>query len=304
LPPPIAAAPPALPSPTTLPEVRLAPPREDPLQRRRAPAVVVDLGAAPRSATPGSSAASFVGVGQLPSTGAQPPAAAVQPVPPEALAPQAAPAVAMANPLNPAEAFAARLAGGPEVAIATPMRNPGFVVPQGAVIPAVLETAINSDLPGFARAVISRDVRSFDGRSVLIPRGSRLVGQYKSAVSLGQSRAFVVWTRVTRPDGVSVDIGSPAADELGRGGLEGEVDRHFFTRFGGSILLSVLNGIVASIGGNPSTTISIGSPAQAASAAASARQDEVSPTVKVAQGEAIRIFVARDLDFSLVGAMR
>ena len=66
-----------------------------------------------------------------------------------------------------------------------------FIIAQGAVIPAVLETAINSDLPGYVRAVVSRDVSSFDGKNVLVPRGSRLVGQYRSGVALGQSRAFV-----------------------------------------------------------------------------------------------------------------
>jgi type IV secretion system protein VirB10 len=164
----------------------------------------------------------------------------------------------------------------------------------------VLETALNSDLPGFARAIVSRDVRSFDGRAVLIPRGSRLIGQYRSAISLGQQRVFVIWTRVIRPDGVSVQIGSPGADALGRGGLQGEIDRHFFSRFGGSIVLSVLNAGVAAVGRTPSTQITIGSPAAAAAAAGSASlgQGEVNPTIKIAQGEAIRIFIARDLDFS------
>lgn len=254
----------------------------DPMARRRAPAVVIELGPAPSP--------------QLPAPQVRPS------IPEEAMKSPAAPAAVV----EPAEsAFAARLTGTADVAIARPMSNPGLVVPQGAVIPAVLETAINSDLPGYTRALVSRDVRSFDGRTVLIPRGSRLIGQYKSAMSMGQSRAFVIWTRVTRPDGVSVDIGSPAADELGRGGLAGEVDRHFFQRFGGSILLSVLNGIGAALTDNPSTQISIGSPVQAANAAASVQfGDAIPPTVRVRQGEAIRIFVARDLDFSLVGAMK
>ena len=61
-----------------------------------------------------------------------------------------------------------------------------------------------SDLPGFTRAVVSRDVMSFDGKTVLIPRGSRLIGQYKSGVAMGASRVFVIWTRVIRPDGVAL----------------------------------------------------------------------------------------------------
>ena len=136
--------------------------------------------------------------------------------------------------------------------------------PQGTVIPAVLETAINSDLPGFVRAVVSRDVRGFDGTTVLIPRGSKLIGQYRSGVALSQTRAFVVWSRVITPEGVSIDIGSPGTDQLGRGGLEGETDTHFFERFGSAILLSVMGaGLdrLADSGNNDSTAIIIGSPA-------------------------------------------
>ncbi len=183
------------------------------------------------------------------------------------------------------------------------MTHLSATITQGATIPAVLETAVNSDLPGYTRAVVSRDVRSFDGKAVLIPRGSRLIGQYRSALSMGQSRVFIIWTRVIRPDGVSVQIGSPGEDALGRGGLTGEVDSHFFTRFGGAVLLSVLNTGLAAVAGTPSTQVVIGSPAAAVGAAASAvvpTGENVVPTIKVDQGAAITIFVARDLDFSIV----
>ena len=194
-------------------------------------------------------------------------------------------------------------ASQPEAAVATQMTHLSATITQGATIPGVLETALNSDLPGYTRAVVSRDVRSFDGKAVLIPRGSRLIGQYRSALSLGQSRVFIIWTRVIRPDGVSVQIGSPGDDALGRGGLTGEVNSHFFTRFGGAVLLSVLNTGLAAVAGTPSTQVVIGSPAAAVGAAASAvvpTGETVLPTIEVAQGAAITIFVARDLDFSIV----
>ena len=92
------------------------------------------------------------------------------------------------------------------------------------MIPAVLENRDQFDLPGFVRAVVSRDVRGFDATTVLIPRGSKLIGQYRSGVALSQTRAFVVWSRIITPDGISIDIGSPGTDQLGRGGLEGETD--------------------------------------------------------------------------------
>lgn len=293
--PPIAPPQPALPVPATFapPIAPAAPLGDDGRARLAAPAVVVDLGGGP---------ARPIALAQA-TTASRPGAAAVEP-PPEISMAQA-----LENPggRSGVETMAQRLQLGgatPGAAVATPMGDLRLTIPQGAVIPAVLETAIDSDLPGYTRAVVSRDVRGFDGGAVLIPRGSRLVGQYRSATALGQSRAFVIWSRVLRPDGVSVQIASPGTDALGRGGLAGKVDRHFFTRFGGSILLSVLNAGVAAVGDGSTTTIAIGSPGQATAAAGVVQPEKVPPTIKVAQGEQIRIFVARDLDFSAVGPAR
>jgi type IV secretory pathway VirB10-like protein len=193
-----------------------------------------------------------------------------------------------------------------DTARATQMRDLGRVIPQGTVIPAVLETAIDSDLPGSVRAVVSRDVRSFDGSRILVPRGSRLVGQYKSAAAVGQTRAFVVWSRIITPTGITIDVGSPATDRLGRGGLDGEVDTHFFRRFGSSILLSVVSAgaqaLANSANNGDSTTLVIGSPTQANNVASIAlqKQIEMPDTIRVAQGAPVQVSVARDLDFSSV----
>jgi type IV secretion system protein VirB10 len=193
--------------------------------------------------------------------------------------------------------------GEPDRARATMLRNQKTLIPQGTLIPAVLETALNSDLPGFARAVVSRDVSSFDGARVLVPRGSRVIGEYKSAVALGQSRAFVIWTRIIRPDGASIQIGSGGGDPLGRAGLAGSVDNHFFERFGGAVLLTVLNAAANAAAGAPSTEVVIGSSQQASGLAGSASAftpSSIPPTIKVPQGTPLRIFVAKDLDFSAV----
>lgn len=196
------------------------------------------------------------------------------------------------------ERFAASLREADGVR-AEPLAKPGYTVIEGTMIAGVLETAINSDLPGLARAVISRDVRSFDGARVLIPAGSRVIGQYKSGVALGQSRAFVIWNRLIRPDGASINLASPGADSFGRGGLEGRVDRHFLRRFGGSILLSLVAAVIAS---ETDTSVIIAGARGGADAASIALQKEIDqpPTIQVAQGAPIRIFVARDLDFSTV----
>jgi type IV secretion system protein VirB10 len=206
--------------------------------------------------------------------------------------------------LNSDEQFAARVSGqeAPR-SKATLLRGKSLVVAQGSTIPGVLETALDSDLPGFARAVVSRDVRSFDGSAVLIPRGSRVIGEYRSAASQGQSRAFVIWSRVLRPDGVSIQIGSPATDPLGRAGLSGKVDTHFLQEFSGAILLSVINIGTAALTSAPSTTVVVGSSGGVSGLGASVSAlapTVIPPTIKVAQGTPIRIFVARDLDFGPV----
>ncbi len=214
-----------------------------------------------------------------------------------------------AQKLNPDEQFAERLGVGDAdtPTRARRMSNQGFTVVQGAVIPAVLETAVNSDLPGYVRAIVSRDVRSFDGANVLVPRGSRLVGQYRSGVALGQSRAFVIWTRLIRPDGVGVELAAPGTDALGRGGLEGRVDRHFLQRFGGAILLSLITAGAQIAANDSDTQVIIASTSQGAGDAASTVLQSdlaIAPTVKVPQGAPIRIFVTRDLDFSVLNEPR
>lgn len=196
--------------------------------------------------------------------------------------------------------FAARAdASASDTAVARRMVDPASTVSQGTLIPAVLETSINSDLPGYVRAVVSQDVKSFDGSRILIPRSSRLVGQYKSGLAAGQTRAYVLWSRLIRPDGVSVAIASPGTDEAGQSGLAGQVDSHFFKRFGSALLLSVV-GAASAIGTGGASLLISGGGASAAGVAAQ-QNGSIAPTVRVSQGQPIRVFTARDLDFSQVG---
>ena len=224
-------------------------------------------------------------------------------MPPQALAVPAGPvgdaAPAAAPTGNSNDDFATRLGGvGGTKATATAGIDPKTTVTQGTLIPAVLETAIDTDVPGYVRAVVSADVRSFDGSRVLVPRSSRLIGQYKSGLQAGQKRAYVIWTRLIRPDGVSVNIASPAIAFSGAAGLAGKVNTHFFERFGSAMLLSVIGGLSAVTGGT--TGLVIASGGQSAAAAAVGQSANIGPTVRVRQGEPIRVFTARDLDFSRV----
>lgn len=134
-------------------------------------------------------------------------------------------------------------AAGVEVSRATRNNRIDALVAQGTMIRGVLETAVQSDLPGMVRAVVTENVWSFDGRRVLIPAGSRLVGEYKSGIAQGQTRVFVVWTRMLRSDGVSVQLGSNGTDDLGRAGNAGFVDNHYVERFGSAIMLSLVGGV-------------------------------------------------------------
>jgi type IV secretion system protein VirB10 len=285
------------PPPPPLPEPAMT---QAEIDRLRAPALIVDLSEFRAADGPA-----------LPATGSPLDPAAVASAIGGSMAGRAAGLPGMAgaggdNQLNSNESFASRLGVGGDPtkpAVAVNRINPPATIVEGAVIPAVLETPINSDLPGYVRAVVSRDVRGFDGSQVLVPRGSRLIGQYRSGVALGQSRAFVIWTRLIRPDGAAIELASPSTDALGRGGLDGDVNRHFLQRFGGAILLSLINLGAAVASDSTDTSIVIASTRAGTDAAgvALAETADISPTITVPQGSPVRVFVSQDLDFSRVG---
>lgn len=181
----------------------------------------------------------------------------------------------------------------------TRLRRGATTVAQGTLIPAVLETALDSTRPGHVRAMVSRDVTGFDGSRVLIPRGTRLFGEYRADLAPGQNRAFVQWTQLVRPDGVSIAIESPAADRLGRTGIEGRVDSHFLERFGSALLQSTLNFGLGWAGRNVGgdTPVIVALPGSTQGGGASLAGAQVQPTLRVDAGVTVTVFVARDLEF-------
>lgn len=183
--------------------------------------------------------------------------------------------------------------------------NRPTTVPQGTLIAAVLESALDTTRPGFARAVVSRDVRSFDGSRILIPRGSRLIGEIGSDARPGQKRALINWTRLIRPDGATITIGSPAADTLGGTGVRANVNSHFWQRFSGAILQSVLDvGVnIAAREAGGGTVIALPGSFSGATNQMSQPQ-QIPPTLTVKRGTSISVFVARDLDFTGVESRR
>ena len=255
-----------------------------------------------------------------PSLLARPVAPAAQPSAPRIVAPPPAPLPA--RPADPApyrDAFASRQTPLAPVSTFAPpdspaapsgeaadrisagrLRNPSFTVPQGTVLPAVLETALDSTRPGAVRALVQRDIHSFDGSRVMIQRGSRLYGEYEGGIEQGQNRALIRWTRLIRPDGVTIALDSPASDPLGRAGVKGKVDGKFLQRFGGAILQSVLDIGVGVATREATGGVVVALPGSSQTVTGRSGPQDIKPVLKVRHGTSVSVFVARDLDFSSV----
>ena len=182
--------------------------------------------------------------------------------------------------------------------------NRNLLVTQGSSIPCVLETAMSSDVSGFVSCVVLRDVMSDSGNVVLMEKGTQVVGEYRGNVRRGSKRMFVLWSRAKTPTGVIVALASPATDALGRAGFDGDIDTHFWERFGSALLLSIV-GDASSIGRQQlqDGSIQINNTAGVTNTAAGIAVEQsinIAPTLSKNQGELVNIFVARDLDFSSV----
>ncbi|HEX4960904.1 MAG TPA: TrbI/VirB10 family protein [Thermoanaerobaculia bacterium] len=211
-----------------------------------------------------------------------------------------------------AEAFlAARAASVPSrLAPAETLRSP-FRLLQGSLIPATLETALNSDLPGMATALVRRDVYdSPTGSFLLVPRGARLVGQYSSDVQHGDSRLLLAWTRLLLPDGTAYDLSRlSAADLEGAAGVPAKVDSHLPRLFTTAFLLSVISAGAqlsqapagSDLRGNPTASeIAAGALGQELGQVSSGllrRGLDVRPSLRLAAGTPFNVQVASDLEF-------
>jgi type IV secretion system protein VirB10 len=179
-----------------------------------------------------------------------------------------------------------------------------LLLPKGAFLDCTLETAIDSTLPGMTTCVMATDTFGVDGEVVLLERGTKLVGETRGQVQQGSARVFVLWNEARTPAGVIVPLASPGADELGRAGLPGSVDRHFWERFGAAMLVSVIDGAiqaaVQSSRSNSGTVIVNPSATQDVMTEVLKGTINIPPTVVKRQGDRIQVLVARDLDFRSV----
>lgn len=215
------------------------------------------------------------------------------------------------------DALAARLqATRTDTAKARRLRDPDLTITMGTIIPCTPQQPLNTQLEGFLSCVVPVEVRGTTGRVVLLDRGTRIVGQIKNGMRHGQNRAFVLWTRAETPDGVIVQLSSPGTDALGQNGLDVDVETNFWSRFGGSILLSFIDaGLQAAAvgasglvnkggGGNNVSFYQLQSGGRNAASTALDSSINIPPYGTRPQGEPSAIFVARDLDFTSVYNLR
>lgn len=195
--------------------------------------------------------------------------------------------------------------------------DPNLTIPKGDGIDCTMTTRVVTEISGFTSCVVSSPVYSANGKVLLIERMSEIQGEYTAVGQPGQRRVYVLWSRIRKPGGITIDIASPSTDPLGAAGMEGIVDNRWFERIGSAFLLSIFKDFLAA-----STVESAGGTAGInGAAAASIYQNSINtstamvekvlsqsinikPIVYANQGERVSIYVARDLDFSSVYSVK
>lgn len=198
---------------------------------------------------------------------------------------------------------------------AQPLTKPDTLMQRGTYIRCVLETRIISDIAGYSTCLVTEPVYSFNGHTLLLPKGSKILGSYQK--NQNQRRVEVIWDRIITPTGIDVNMKSPGIDNLGGSGLPGQYDAHWGSRIGAALLISMLSDAFkyeAAKHGPKTTTISNGYVTQEPFESNTARtvQDLANqavreaanraPTVTINQGTVIYVYVAKDVDFSGVVA--
>lgn len=173
----------------------------------------------------------------------------------------------------------------------------------GSIIPGILITAINSELPGQVLGQVSQNVYdSATGNYLLIPQGTKIVGLYNADVVYGQNRIMIAWNRLIFPDGQTLNIGAMnGVDKAGQGGFEDQVDHHYFRVFGSAFLMSLFNGEMSIKGGglvmrnqsnqneHKETTL------EKTAAKMIEKQMSIAPTINIRTGYRFNIFVTKDI---------
>lgn len=202
----------------------------------------------------------------------------------------------------------------PGATSARPITRPDSLLVRGTYIRCVLETRIVTDVPGFTSCIVTEPVYSINGRRLLLPGGSKVLGRYEAEPR--GPRVAVVWDRITTPTGIDISMASPGVDGLGGAGHPGHYSAHWGSRIGSALLVSLISdafkyaaakegpaGAVIGQGGvvvhSPYESTTARTLERLANQALDARRP---PTVTIQQGSLLNVYVARDVDFSAVVA--
>jgi type IV secretion system protein VirB10 len=184
--------------------------------------------------------------------------------------------------------------------------DPTLMMTSGKVIPCTLVPAIETTLTGIVTCVTGEDATGADNTVSLMDRGTLCVGQQGGGVTHGQRRVGIIWQRCETPQHVLVPLDSGATDALGRPGIPGQVNNHFWDRFGAAIALSLISDVgpylVASRQGNGSGNTTIAFPnilngPQTVMGEVLKNTMDIPPTVSAPQGARVLIYLAGDIDF-------
>jgi type IV secretion system protein VirB10 len=199
-------------------------------------------------------------------------------------------------------------------AFAVKALNENLVIPKGTQIDCGLTTRAITEASGFASCQVTRDVYSANGRVLLIERMSVVDGEYAAQSQAGQRYIHVLWTRLRKPGGTTIDIASPATDGLGGAGIPAFVDNRWLERLGGAYLLSFIKDVIAyktAVDSQTGQSAAAGVSYQNTTKASESMSEKVlantigiKPLLYANQGDRVAIYVARDLDFSKIYDVR
>ncbi|MGX1995670.1 TrbI/VirB10 family protein [Xanthomonas axonopodis pv. cassiae] len=203
-----------------------------------------------------------------------------------------------------------------QVTLAKPISNPDGLLVRGTYIRCILETRIISDFDGFTSCIVTEPVYSINGHKLLLPKGSKMLGQY-AAKEPTSARMQVVWDRITTPNGLDVKLEGPGIDNLGSAGHPGQYDAHWGNKIASALFISMLSDAfkyAAAEYGPQTTTVGVGSgvitqqPFESNTARsiqdiaeqAVAKSGRRPSTVTINQGTVLNVYVAKDVDFTAV----
>ena len=193
------------------------------------------------------------------------------------------------------------------------INNPDGLMVRGTYIRCVLETRIITDIPGFTSCVVTEPIYSINGRSLLLPKGSKISGKYNNSGVGDIARVSVIWDRITTPNGIDVNMASPGVDNLGGAGHPGDYNAHWGSRITSALLISIISdafSYAAAENGPRTTTISNGNVIDTPFESSTARTMERlanqaldrsinrPPTVTINQGTVVNVYVSKDVDFT------